>query len=332
MAVIVYTGFLNHQKEITMKSRMMNKYVLVFTLSLVIASCNNTTPQKQNDTSISGNITVSVDESLKPIIEAQKEVFEALYPEAKLTMVYTNELDAINMLSMDSARIAIVTREMLPEEKVNFDRRKIVPRNLLIGYDAIGIIVNKNRKDTIFTLSQITNILSGNYKTWKDINPKNKPVALRVVFDHAKSGTVRHLKDSLLNGAPLAKHCYAVNSNPDVIAQVENDVNTIGIIGTAWISDRDDTTSTNFLNKIVVANLVPKTPETAEASTMKPFQAYVALKQYPLYRKINIINPEGRYGLGTGFASFINSDKGQRIILKSGLVPANVPVRIIKLN
>ena len=65
---------------------------------------------------------------------------------------------------------------------------------------------------------------------------------------------------------------------------------------------------------------------------MKPFQAYVALKQYPLYRKINIINPEGRYGLGTGFASFINSDKGQRIILKSGLVPANVPVRIIKLN
>ena len=103
----------------------MNKYVLGLAFLLVIASCNNTNSQKQNDTSTSGRITVSVDESLKPIIEAQKEVFEALYPDAKLTMVYTNEYDAINMLSNDSARIAIVTRELLPEEKAKFDKRKI---------------------------------------------------------------------------------------------------------------------------------------------------------------------------------------------------------------
>ncbi len=315
-----------------MKNKTLSNYLLTLTLLFVLGSCNNSSPKKHSDTSTSGSITVSVDESLKPIIEAQRAVFEALYPDAKLNMVYTNEYDAINMLANDSARIAIVTREMLPTEKTNFDNRKIVPRNILVGYDAIGIIINKNRKDTIFSIAQIKNILSGTYTTWKDINPTNEAKPLRVVFDHAKSGAVRHLKDSILNGAELAKHCYAVNSNPDVIAQVEEDVNTIGIIGSAWISDKDDSTSSSFLSKIIVANLIPKSPETAEAQTMKPFQAYVALKQYPLYRKINIINPEGRYGLGTGFASFINSDKGQRIILKSGLVPANVPVRIIKLN
>ncbi len=314
------------------KNKTLTNCLLIVTLLFVLGSCNNSSPIKHNDTSTSGSITVSVDESLKPIIEAQKAVFEALYPDAKLNIVYTNEYDAINMLSVDSARIAIVTREMLPAEKVNFEKRKIVPRNILVGYDAIGIIINKSRQDTIFTIEQIANILSGKYSTWKDLNPKNEANALRVVFDHAKSGAVRHLKDSLLKGVDLAEHCYAVKSNPDVIAQVEKDINTIGIIGTAWISDRDDSTSNNFLSKIIVANLIPKSPETAEAPTMKPFQAYVALKQYPLYRKINIINPEGRYGLGTGFASFINSDKGQRIILKSGLVPANVPVRIIKLN
>lgn len=315
-----------------MKKRKLNSALFAMIISLLMVACNNSTPQKHNDTSTSGKITVTVDESLKPIIEAQKDVFEALYPDAKLNIIYTNEYDAINLLANDSARIAIVTREMLPEEKSNFDKRKIVPRNILVGYDAIGIIVNKNRKDTIFSVEQIAGILSGKYTTWKDINPKNEAKPLRVVFDNAKSGAVRHLKDSILNGAELAEHCFAVNSNPDVIAQVEENVNTIGVIGSAWISDRDDSTSNNFLSKIVVANLVPKNPETAEAQTMKPYQAYVALKQYPLYRKINIINPEGRYGLGTGFASFINSDKGQRIILKSGLVPANVPVRIIKLN
>jgi len=315
-----------------MKNTMLNKVLLATIVGIGIISCNNSAPKKHNDSNTSGNITITADESLKPIINAQKDVFEALYPEAKLNIIYTNEYDAISLLANDSARIAIVTREMLTEEQSNFDKRKIVTRNVLVGYDAIGIIINKNRKDTIFSMEQIAGILSGKYTTWKDINPKNEATPLRVVFDHAKSGAVRHLKDSVLKGAELAKHCFAVNSNPEVIAQVEENVNTIGVIGSAWISDRDDSTSNSFLNKIIVANLIPKNPETAEVQTMKPYQAYVALKQYPLYRKIIIINPEGRYGLGTGFASFINSDRGQRIILKSGLVPANVPVRIIKLN
>lgn len=305
-----------------------------FLLPVVLASfaCQEGNRKKHTDTTTSGSITVSVDEGLKPIIEAQKDVFEALYPNAKLHMVYTNEYDAINLLATDSARIAIVTREMLPDEKSNFDKRKIVPRNIVIGYDAIAIILNRQCKDTIFTLAQIKSLLDGSFQTWKDVNPNNAPAPLRIIFDDGKSGAVRHLKDSLLNGKTLAKHCYALKSNQLVIDEVEKDKNTIGIIGVSWISDRDDSTTTSFLKRIRVAEIVPVNPETAEARTMKPYQAYIALKQYPLYRKIYIVNPEGRYGLGTGFASFINSDKGQRIILKSGLVPANVPVRIIQLN
>lgn len=303
----------------------------MFGVTALLLACNNGV-QKHSDTSTSGNITVTVDESLKPIIEAEREVFEALYPNAKLNMVYTNEYDAIQQVMKDSARIAIVSRNLLPEEKEPFDKRKINPRNIVIGYDAIGIIMNRSRQDTILTMDQVANILNGTYKTWKDLGKNNNTDPLRVVFDNGKSGAVRHLRDSLLKGGELAKHCYAVNSNPEVISQVEADKNAIGIIGVSWISDKDDTTSNNFVKKIRVVSLVPKDPQTAEAPVMKPYQAYIALKQYPLYRSITIINPEGRYGLGTGFASFINSDKGQRIILKSGLVPANAPVRIIQLN
>ena len=314
---------------------MMNKrtpaFLLAATLFISVA-CNNSTSKKHTDTSTKGNITISVDESLKPIMEAEKDVFEALYPEAKLNLVYTNEYDAIEMLAKDSARIAIVTREMLPTEKTNFDARKIVPRYVVIGYDAIGIIMNNSRTDTILSQQQLADIMTGKVTTWKALNPKNSNSPIRVVFDNAKSGALRHIKDSLLKGADIGKNCYAVKSNPDVIDQVEKDKNTIGIIGVSWISDRDDSTTNSFFQRVNVVELIPTNPEKAEAPTMKPYQAYIALKQYPLYRNITIINPEGRYGLGTGFASFINSDKGQRIILKSGLVPAHAPVRIIRLN
>jgi phosphate transport system substrate-binding protein len=140
------------------------------------------------------------------------------------------------------------------------------------------------------------------------------------------------LRDSLLNGGELSKNCFAVNSNPDVIDYVANNKNAIGLIGIAWISDRDDSTSNSFIHKIRVAELVPHDPEHAEAATMKPYQAYIALKQYPLWRKVQIVSREARVGLGTGFASFVASDRGQRIILKSGLVPALAPVRIVQLN
>lgn len=314
---------------------MKNKYVtFLFASALLIGAgaCNTGNSKKHSDTSTSGEITIAADESIKPIIDAEKDVFEALYPNAKLNIIYTDEYEAMKLISADSARIAIVTREMLPAEKVPFDKRKITPRYTIIGYDAIGIIMHPASKDTVLTIEQLKGILSGKYTTWKDLNPKNAPTPFKVVFDHAQSGAVRQLRDSLLQGGPLAQHCYAVNSNPEVIAQVEKDRNTIGIIGVSWISDRDDSTTNSFLRKIKVAEIVPKNPETAEAPTMKPYQAYIALKQYPLYRNITIVNPEGRYGLGTGFASFINSDKGQRIILKSGLVPAHAPVRIIQLN
>ncbi|MES2689882.1 MAG: substrate-binding domain-containing protein [Bacteroidota bacterium] len=311
---------------------MIKKVLFIVCLSALLGSCNNSKTPQYSDTSTSGEINIAVDESLRPIIEAEKDVFVALYPEAKVNIIYTNESEAINLLSKDSSRIAIVSRDLLPAERSSFETRKIYPKSIVIGYDAIGIIMNPARKDTVLTIDQITKLLNGTYKTWKDLDTKNNGDGLRIVFDNTRSSAVRQLKDSLLKGAALATHCYAVNGNPEVITQVEKDKNTIGIIGVSWISDKDDTTTNNFLNRVKVASLVPVNPATAEAPVMKPYQAYIALKQYPLYRNIYIINPEGRYGLGTGFASFINSDKGQRIILKSGLVPAKAPVRIIQLN
>ena len=52
-------------------------------------------------------------------------------------------------------------------------------------------------------------------------------------------------------------------------------------------------------------------------------------------KKIYLLNYQGRTGLGMGFASFVKSEVGQRIILKSGLAPVKIPtreIRIVKSN
>ena len=64
-------------------------------------------------------------------------------------------------------------------------------------------------------------------------------------------------------------------------------------------------------------------------NSYKPFQAYLFYGYYPLTRSVFIILNDPRSSLPSGLTKFLTSDRGQRIILKSGLVPATQPVRIV---
>ena len=72
--------------------------------------------------------------------------------------------------------------------------------------------------------------------------------------------------------------------------------------------------------------------QSKDNSLSKPSQDNIASGSYPLTREIKMLNYQGSSGLGMGFASFVGGDIGQRIILKSGLVPIRIPGRNIKIR
>jgi len=63
-----------------------------------------------------------------------------------------------------------------------------------------------------------------------------------------------------------------------------------------------------------------------------PSQSTLFLKQYPLQRSLYMVNCTGRKGLGAGLEQFISGYKGQRIVLRSGLLPAQIPERNIAVH
>ena len=65
----------------------------------------------------SGTIHISVDESFKPVIDSQIQVFEALYPKAKIIAEYKPEAECFKDLIKDSTRMIIVTRGLTDEEE-----------------------------------------------------------------------------------------------------------------------------------------------------------------------------------------------------------------------
>lgn len=308
----------------------MRQLLLIALVYLLIASCNDDKP-KAIDTPTSGNITVSCDESLRPIAEAEKDVFESLYPNAHINLVFTSEQHAIDLVLKDSARMAFVTRKMNADEENQLKEQKISrSRSIKIAYDAIAFILNKSNKDTLFNVGQIKQILNGTFTNWNQINPKHQG-QIQVVFDNPASGAIRLLSDSLGLNKQLSKQCFAVNSNKEVVSYVEKNDHSIGIIGISWISDPDDSLVKYFYKQIKVADIVPK-KINYESITWKPIQANIHLRQYPFWREVFLVSREAKSGLGTGFASFISGDQGQRIILKSGLVPSRAAIRTIELT
>ncbi|MBC5775945.1 substrate-binding domain-containing protein [Pontibacter sp. KCTC 32443] len=299
--------------------------------TIALTSCGNSS-DAPSDTPTSGKINISVDESFQPIIETQVSTYEGIYKRADITAAYKSEGEVIKDMLNDSTRIGILSRALTEEEKAVFEKKKLIPRETKFAIDAIAIIVNRNNPDSLFTLDELKSIFNGNTKSWKQLNSDSKLKDITIVFDNNNSGTARYVTDSLISNHKLPQNTFAAESHKALIDYVEKNENAMGVIGVNWISDFDDSTVVGFQKRIKVvgvsAEAVPRTTE----SYYQPYQAYIAQGTYPLRRYLYIINTTGRSGLGTGFVSFVAGDKGQRIILKSGLVPATTPVRVVGIQ
>lgn len=305
--------------------------LVVASMVLFYTACGNKDGSPPN-TPTSGEVYISVDESFQPILQSQVDTFEGIYKYADVEAGYKPEGAVIKELLSDSTRIAILSRELTTEEKALLDQQKKIPRVTKIAIDAVALIVNKNNKDTLLTLDQVKNIFSGKAKSWKELNQNSSLGDITIVFDNNNSSTARFVRDSLTTNQQLPANTFASQSHSALIDYVAQNESAVGVIGVNWISDQDDSTAMGFLNKITVVGISPKSNLVSTDDYYKPYQAYIAQGTYPLRRNLYVINVEGRTGLGTGFASYIAGDKGQRIILKSGLVPATMPVRVIGLQ
>ena len=98
----------------------------------------------------------------------------------------------------------------------------------------------------------------------------------------------------------------------------------IGVLGLNWLSQPMPEMQP-FVDKVNVLSV----KGISKKEYYAPSQNNIAEAKYPLARDLYIINGQGYSGLGMGFASFVAGDIGQRIILKSGLMPARVPGRKI---
>lgn len=289
----------------------------LFVALLIISACGEKkADEKQKETTVSGTTLIAVDESCQPIVDEEAFIFKSLNEGANLNIAYGSENRTVGMLLNDTVRLAILSRKLSTEEEKILERRNLKPEIDRFAIDAIALIVNNASADTLITVSEIKNMLNGKAKT--DVN---------IVFDNPNSSLVRYLKDFSGSGDLKGRNIYALKDNKEVIKYVSQHTNAIGITGFSWLNDPDE----DFADAVKKVKLVGVKDDNKATEYFKPSQTTLDLKQYPLTRDLYVVNSTGKMGLGSGFAYFLLGEKGQRILLQSGILPDSIPTREVNI-
>lgn len=320
-------------------------YILSIVFVSIFFSCEKKMGVTRTDTRTSGEAIIVVDETLMPIVNEQIDVFEGLYPEASIDALYTSELDAYQLFVSDSIHYLVGTRPLTSEEtkKLENVKRQVATRKLAV--DGVALIMNKENRQKLFTLDQISDIVTGKITKWSELDPTSNLGDIQVVFDRPNSSTARFIEDSIAKSQKFSENVSAIvndfekvdsllddASNRKVIDYVIGNKNALGILGVNWISEPRDTTGLTFDTRIEVASI--NNPNVGDGTKyFKPYAGYLGLRHYPLSRDVYVLKSDMYIkGIYSGLSDFMLGEKGQRMINKCGLFPANVPTRLIEVS
>lgn len=300
----------------------MKQLAFLCLLTLVLYSCKSkkTTGEAAEESRTVGNATLLVDESFNNIVDDQIEVFMSDYPDAHFKTISGNENKILPTFLNDSVRVMILSRMLTKEEAQSYAKRSIPVNTSRFAIDGIALITSNDNVDSNVTVEEVVALMKGTSTSGKSL-----------VFDNAYSSTLRYFKDLAGIKELPKKGVYTLNSNNDVINYIIEHKNYIGVVGVNWLL-KSKTEGADYNQKVKLMGVKNLKGKKGDDAYYKPTQDHLISGIYPFLRNIYIINAEGKQGLGTGFANWLVSQRGQLIVLKSGLGPHKFTSREFNLK
>jgi phosphate transport system substrate-binding protein len=292
----------------------------------LFSSCSNYFKNDYDDNSpTSGKLKVYYDAGLELHVKNQTFTFEALYPNASVTLFPSSENEAVQALFNDSCEDIVISRLLNDQEKRAFGSKSYSPKYSAVAKSGIALITNINTPIKQLTFENVLALLTQPFSI-KD--SAGNEIKLTVLFDKKNSSVLHYATDSLLKGKKLSASCNILNSSLESINYVAQNKNTIALVDFAWLSDVDD--SIYKANKTKIKFIAVSKPRST--NFYYPDQSNFKLGNYPFTRTIYVIRKTGDFTLAKGFESFMAGPKGQLIFLKQGLLPARQGERAIQVK
>lgn len=293
-------------KEMNFK-RILVLFVLVLMFSCQKKRLDELTP---NDIAAEAGTTyISVDESYRPIIQEQADVFMSTYPNATLNLSFKAEDKCWLDLNDKKTELIITTKKLNKEEREKLKNKFGYSfEQDILAYDAMAIIVHKTNKDTLFTKKRVFEMLAGKSDVDKQL----------VIDGKSATSSLRYVMDSILRGQPMSKNIKGTQGSQEVIDVVSKNPKAIGFLGISWIGNPENSTHLEYLKKV---SLVSVENDQDKTTFVKPTYSNMIELRYPYRRPITYILKQNYEGVATGFRNFMRYERGQLIFKRAFLMP-----------
>ena len=280
---------------------------------IAISSCDtNDSKEVIESNHAAGELKIIADDTFKPLLGTMIETFNSINPKAKVEVKYSPQRAAFNSLLAGEVDLIIAGRPLEEDEINNIKKTGLKPKVNAVAYDALVFIVHKENPINAISMDSLQALLTGKLKG-------------SLVCDKSNSENLLYLQHHFSLDQEL-KNIKSSGSDSSVVEYISTHNQAIGVVGMAYLSDKDDKQVSENKSAIKLLSIRYK-DSLGIMKASYPVQEEVALKKYPFIRTIFVINLDGSQNLGTGFANHLVGERGQRIILKSGLMPFKMPGR-----
>jgi phosphate transport system substrate-binding protein len=269
-------------------------------------------PESQSDFT-SGRITIVCPPDARVVVERAAREFERLYPKAHITLNSGTSRDAIAALFGARADMAVVTRDLLPEER----RAAVQGRLGLDGYrfarDAAVLVVHPENPIQNMSLDDVRRIYAGQAGDWSQVGGRGGPIL--PVVQPAESDLTEFFVEQVMAGEPIRARSQPASSDDQVVATVRRERGAIGYVSMSHAQKGGQAL------RIAALKGLPYYLPDAES---------VYRGTYPMTRFFSMYVRSRGPMLANGFITYVTSIDGQKLVREAGLVPTAVPVRFVR--
>jgi len=248
-----------------------------------------------------------------PVVTRCRDEFQRLYPSAHIEVQPQTSREAVAALFGARADGAVITRELVAEERRAAVQGRLEIEGFRFAKDAAVLVVHPGNPVVNVTLDQLRSIYKGEVESWSALGGRNEKIV--PVVQPTGSDLAEFFVEEALDGEPIQARSVTASSDSEVIAQVARRPGAIGTVSLGGVRPGVKTLQLAALRGLPY---------------YRPDPEAVHDGQYPVTRFYNLYVRTRGAALASGFVTFVTSRDGQTLVQQAGLVPTSVPVRFVR--
>jgi phosphate transport system substrate-binding protein len=209
-----------------------------------------------------------------------------------------------------SCSLAAASREMTAKEITMARQRGVEPKEIVVAFDGIAVIVHPNNPVAKLTIAELHQIFTGKATNWKEFGWKDLPIV--TLSREVSSGTYAYFKEVVVHlGQKGSQNEFSsktlmLSSSQAIVEETVSNDASIGYLGMGYVSGRTKSVEVG---------------KDKDKGYFPPTLTAVMSKDYPLSRPLYYYSNGEPKGTTKLFVDFALSPKGQQQFVETGFVP-----------